>query len=301
MQLRFADEATITIWLMANGQPFSPRQQQNGTRMSAMVEELSALAKSLETYNDPTAIRHTKAAVMKTKNLIGQVQDPMHAVMDHITNLTAAGIFKELKLGVWAHNRPSLILSTHANFPAKYFFEISKTSLPTPKTPHSWNDNKLGSTFWEVLNSEPKRVEAFARSLSLFDAIHPVASIYPFEEHHQAGYSPDRTLAVGIGGRPWFISHARCEKGLPNSTGPNGSSRTGRRSLTPFTAEDLYQALREWNTTSSRHSQFKGGPNLLHPPHWLGDEAGKILMTIVPAMAPDWRNTDLRHGVARTG
>lgn len=56
-------------------------------QISGMAEELSALAKSVETSIDPAAIKHTKAAmVMKAKNLIGQVQDPMDAVMDHITN-----------------------------------------------------------------------------------------------------------------------------------------------------------------------------------------------------------------------
>lgn len=58
-------------------------------QISAMAEELSALAKSLETSSDPTAIRHTKAAViMKAKNLIGQAQDPMDTVMDHVTNVS---------------------------------------------------------------------------------------------------------------------------------------------------------------------------------------------------------------------
>lgn len=58
-------------------------------RISAMAEELSALAKSLETTSDPGAIKHTKAAVvLKAKNLIGQVQDPMDATMDHVTNVS---------------------------------------------------------------------------------------------------------------------------------------------------------------------------------------------------------------------
>lgn len=54
-----------------------------------MAEELSALAKSLETSNDPTAIKNARAAVvMKAKNLISQVQDPMDAIMDHVTNVS---------------------------------------------------------------------------------------------------------------------------------------------------------------------------------------------------------------------
>jgi hypothetical protein len=58
-------------------------------QISAMADELSALAKRLETSSDPGAIRHTKAAVvMKAKHLIGQVQDPMDAVLDHVTNVS---------------------------------------------------------------------------------------------------------------------------------------------------------------------------------------------------------------------
>lgn len=58
-------------------------------QVSAMADELSTLVKSLETSNDPSALKETKAAVvMKAKSLIGQIQDPMDAVMDHVTNVS---------------------------------------------------------------------------------------------------------------------------------------------------------------------------------------------------------------------
>jgi hypothetical protein len=58
-------------------------------QISAMADELSALAMSLETASDPAATKHARAAVvMKAKNLIGQVQDPMEAIMDHVTNVS---------------------------------------------------------------------------------------------------------------------------------------------------------------------------------------------------------------------
>lgn len=57
-------------------------------QISAMADELSALAKSLETKSDPREVKHTKAAVvLQAKELISQVQDPMDAVMDHVTNV----------------------------------------------------------------------------------------------------------------------------------------------------------------------------------------------------------------------
>jgi hypothetical protein len=57
-------------------------------RITALAEELSALANSLETFSDPATIKYSKEAfVLKAKNLIAQVQDPMDAVMDHFTNV----------------------------------------------------------------------------------------------------------------------------------------------------------------------------------------------------------------------
>jgi hypothetical protein len=57
-------------------------------QISAMADELSALAKRLETSSDPHAMRNTRAdVVLKAKSLISQVQDPIDAIMDHITNV----------------------------------------------------------------------------------------------------------------------------------------------------------------------------------------------------------------------
>jgi hypothetical protein len=39
--------------------------------------------------------------------------------------LTPVGIFAELELGVWAHNRLSLILSQHSEPTGKYLFQVS--------------------------------------------------------------------------------------------------------------------------------------------------------------------------------
>ncbi|ERF69275.1 hypothetical protein EPUS_03979 [Endocarpon pusillum Z07020] len=177
-----------------------------------MAEELSALAKSLETSNDPTVIRNTKAAVvMKAKNLIGQVQDPMDVVMDHITKVfvaSAARALMEIERRPYLHRNPSLS-------------ERQQTRLD----------------LLEVLNSEPRRVQAFARGLSLFDAIYPVVGIYPFEDHHQAGNSPDRTLAVGIGGDRG-LAMLGPRKGCPTLQGKM-VLQDWKEVLDAITAEDL--------------------------------------------------------------
>jgi hypothetical protein len=58
-------------------------------QISAMADELSALAKNMEASSDPAAIKHAKGDfILKAKALIGQVQDPMDAVMDHVTSVS---------------------------------------------------------------------------------------------------------------------------------------------------------------------------------------------------------------------
>lgn len=67
-----------------------PTRQQ----ISAMADELSVLVKSLETAGDAAAAKHARAAiVMKAKNVISHVQDPMEAVMDHVTNVSLPRLF----------------------------------------------------------------------------------------------------------------------------------------------------------------------------------------------------------------
>src|SRR4051794_12639173 len=73
-----------------------------------------------------------------------------------------------------------------------YFRKFGKKDVQTYNdTPHSWAFDKLGSNFWEVLMSEPGRVEAFSRGLSLFQDYHPIIGIFPFEELLQPNNSSE--------------------------------------------------------------------------------------------------------------
>ncbi len=164
-----------------------------------------------------------------------------------------------------------------------------KDVLTYTETPHSWMDNKLGSTFWEVLNSEPKRVQAFARGLSLFDTIHPIVGIYPFEEHHKAGNSPDRTLAVDIGGGRG-LAMLGLRKGCPTLQGKL-VLQDRKEVLDAITLEDL-PGVEKMEHDFFLPQPVKGAQiyyirRVFHD--WQDDEARKILMSIVPAMAPDSR------------
>ena len=164
-----------------------------------------------------------------------------------------------------------------------------KDILTYTETPHSWADDKLGLTFWEVLNSDPQRVEAFARGLSLFDAIHPVTGIYPFEEQHAAGNSPNRTLAVDIGGGRGLAMLALRTQ-CPNLHG-NLVLEDRKEVLDAISPEELP------GVEKIQHDFFSPQPvqgaqiyyirRVFHD--WLDEEARKILANIVPAMAPDSR------------
>ena len=69
-------------------------------------------------------------------------------------------------------------------------------------TPHSWYDDKVGMSFWQVLSSDESgaRLQRFSRGLGLFAAMHPVVAIFPFAEALALGNSADRPLIVDIGG-----------------------------------------------------------------------------------------------------
>lgn len=75
-----------------------------------------------------------------------------------------------------------------------------KDVLDVTKTPHSWANNAVGKNFWEVISTDPKRVEAFDRGLSIFESLHPIMGMYPFDTELKTGNSADRPLMVDVGG-----------------------------------------------------------------------------------------------------
>lgn len=164
-----------------------------------------------------------------------------------------------------------------------------KDILTYTETPHSWADNKLGMTFWEVLNSDPQRVEAFARGLSLFDAIHPVTGIYPFEEQHAAGNSPDRTLAVDIGGGRG-LAMLELRKHCPSLQGK--LVLQDRKEVLDIISPSELPGVEKlqhdfFSPQPVKEAQIYYIRRVFHD--WLDAEARQILTSIVPAMAPDSR------------
>jgi O-methyltransferase domain len=172
----------------------------------------------------------------------------------------------------------------------RYMREYGKKDVLTyTETPHSWADGKLGSTYWEVLNTDPKRVTDFARGLSLFDALHPIIGIYPFEEQHKAGNSPDRTLAVDVGGGRG-LAMLDLRKGCPSLQGKM-ILQDRPEVLEAIPPEELP------GVEKTQHDFFSPQPvqgaqiylirRVFHD--WLDPEARKILQQIVPAMSSDSR------------
>jgi O-methyltransferase domain len=174
------------------------------------------------------------------------------------------------------------------------FYEYMRTFgkkdvLTYTNTPHSWADNKLGCTFWEVLNSDPKRVQAFARGLSLFDAIHPIVGIYPFLEQHQAGNSADRTFAVDIGGGRG-LAMRNLRKACPQLKGRMilQDRKEVLDAITPAELPEIEKMEHDFFSQQPvKGAQIYYIRRVFHD--WLDEEARQILANIVPAMARDSR------------
>ena len=156
-------------------------------------------------------------------------------------------------------------------------------------TPHSWANDKLGSTFWEVLMSEPHRVERFSRGLSLFEAFHPVIGVYPFEDLLKAGNSAHRPLAVDIGGGRG-LAMLEMRKRIPSLQGK--LILQDRKEVLDSIPEEELPGVEKmehdfFTEQPVKDAQIYYVRRVFHD--WQDDAAQKILQAIVPAMASDSR------------
>ncbi|KAL2428869.1 O-methyltransferase desB [Exophiala dermatitidis] len=245
------------------------------------------------------------------KEVAEKCDAPEELIIRLMRQLTCVNIFNEVQLGVWAHNRLSIMHSEHAGaMSGKWLYSVSldemapsmyrlnhylnrfgtHTILDTyTETPHSWYYNMVGKSFWEVLNSSPGRLENFIRGLGLFDALHPVLAMYPFEDALRPGNSPDRPLMVDIGGGRG-LALLEIRKGCPSL---QGELILQDRScvLDDISPKDLP------GVTKMPHNFFEEQPvknaqmyyirRVLHD--WQDKDAVRILRAIIPAMAEDSR------------
>ena len=157
------------------------------------------------------------------------------------------------------------------------------------ETPHSWYNNMSGKNFWEVLTSTPERINQFIGGLSMWAALHPVVAMFPFEEQLIVGNSPDRPLAVDIGGGRG-IAMLELRKGCPNLKGEL-ILQDQDYVLDEIKSEDLP------GVTKMSHDFFKEQPvknaqiyyirRVMHD--WQDEDCARILKAVMPAMAKDSR------------
>ncbi|KIX10478.1 uncharacterized protein Z518_01561 [Rhinocladiella mackenziei CBS 650.93] len=225
--------------------------------------------------------------------------------------LTCVNIFNEVRLGEWAHNRLSVMHSEHVGaMSGKWLYNVSLDEMMPAmyrlnhylecygnysllntytETPHSWYYDMVGKNFWEVLNSSHDRIENFIRGLALFDALHPVVAMFPFEETLQKGNSPDRPLMVDVGGGRG-LALLEMRKGCPSLQGEL-ILQDRPYVLDDITPEDLP------GVTKMAHDFFEEQPvknaqmyyirRVMHD--WQDKDAARIMKAIVPAMAQDSR------------
>lgn len=67
--------------------------------------------------------------------------------------------------------------------------------------PFTWGNGKVGSTFFEVISQDPRRIQQFNIAMSTQDFTLPVLGMYPFgTELASASDLENRALIVDIGG-----------------------------------------------------------------------------------------------------
>ena len=156
-------------------------------------------------------------------------------------------------------------------------------------TPHSFAADRLGSTFWDILASSPRRAEVFGRGLSLYEDQHPIIGVYPFEAQLTAGNSSSRPFAVDIGGGRG-LALLKLRAGCPTLAGPL-ILQDRREVLDSIPADELPGVEKITHDFFTRqpveHAQVYYIRRVIHD--WQDAEAIQILQAIIPAMAPDSR------------
>jgi hypothetical protein len=132
-------------------------------------------------------------------------------------------------------------------------------------------------------------MQYFIRGLALFEGLHPVAAMFPFQELLQTGNSTDRPLMVDIGGGRG-LALLEIRKAYPSLQGEL-ILQDQSYVVENIAPEDLP------GVTKMAHDFFQEQPvknaqmyyirRVMHD--WQDKEAAKIMKCIVPAMAPDSR------------
>ncbi|KAL9107354.1 MAG: hypothetical protein Q9227_007719 [Pyrenula ochraceoflavens] len=222
--------------------------------------------------------------------------------------LTSNGIFKEVSLGEWEHNRRSGVYSILNGTVASWTVRIAVDEMGTAilqlseyldkygfkdiktynDSPYSWAHRELGLSFFEVLSKHPHRMEAFSRGLAEWEKNHPVLGIFPFENLLQ-GNSPHRPLMVDVGGgRGRSLLTVR--KAYPELKGEMILQDTTDMldNISPSELPEVTKMPHDFFTKNPvRNAQVYWIRRVFHD--WQDAEGRKIIEAIAPAMATDSR------------
>ena len=154
---------------------------------------------------------------------------------------------------------------------------------------HAYHNEMIGMNFWEILDTEPERVQKFNSCLQTWSAMHPVVALFPFKAILTKFNSANRPLIVDIGGgkgQALQLFRADCPE------------LKGQYFLQD--RPEVINGIKDAETvgiTKMEHDFFTEQPvknaqvyyirRVMHD--WLDPEASRILKQIKPAMGPDSR------------
>ena len=165
----------------------------------------------------------------------------------------------------------------------------NQESISYVHNPHAFHNNMIGRSFWQILDSDPKRVQTFNSCVQSWSDLHPVVDIFPFSEALKHGNDASRPLLVDIGGGlGQAIQQFRA--GCPELKGH--VVLQDRPEVISSIKEDELPGV-----TKMAHDFFTEQPvknaqvyyirRVMHD--WLDPEAANILKQIIPSMGPDSR------------
>ena len=154
---------------------------------------------------------------------------------------------------------------------------------------HAYHNDMIGKNFWQILDTDPRRVQKFNSCLQTWSAMHPVVALFPFTAVLAKNNSANRPLIVDIGGgkgQALQLFKADC----PELRGQcvlqdrpeviNGLKDAELSGITMM-AHDFF------TEQPIKNAQVYYIRRVMHD--WLDPEASLILKQIKPAMGPDSR------------
>ncbi|OKL61648.1 hypothetical protein UA08_03435 [Talaromyces atroroseus] len=283
-------------------------------RLSAQAEAIASKVKQFDASKENPSRAERLQLIQSLEKLTLQLKDPKEAIFDHLTNkttarlmriLTVTGIFEMAGPDEYAHTPYSLayieghevdflklccdeILVNTSRLP-EYFRAVGgRDSTSMTENLFSWGNNKPGSSFFEIISQDPRRIKQFDIAMSTQDSTLPVLGMYPFgEELANAPDLENRAVLVDIGGGRGQ-SLLQIKQKWPQL---QGRLILQDRPMVLDSCPDLpgiEKMPHDFFTEQPvKHAHAYYIRRCLH--NWTDEHCAKILKAIVPAMASDSR------------